>query len=318
MRFKDSKAATIAAILTALAIAIPVAAQVAPPQWQVASTTVTPVRLVNVAAGGAFTPNTGTLTITASGGGVSSVTGTNGNTCSPTTGAVVCQPSYGTTASKVAQGNDSRFNPTPSTAGALVVDTGTGYTIGPACGLNTIPHGAGAAAYTCSAIVQADVSNGYVDLSSAQSSIGGAKTFTANMTTANVLPGGSSNTIGGSTAKYATLWGQQYGSTEQVLTGSGAVAAFDPTAGSIIVFTATNNVASLTMSTTGAQPGQFVYLVLRQGGGAFTWPTTIGNVKMPGGSFTKTSAAASIDTFILYLSPIVGAWLATPLLANLS
>jgi hypothetical protein len=51
-------------------------------------------------------------------------------------------------------------------------------------GANTVFHGGN----TFSAIAQGDVTNGYVDLSSTQASIGGNKTFTGNLTTsANII-----------------------------------------------------------------------------------------------------------------------------------
>lgn len=43
------------------------------------------------------------------GPGVASVTGTNGITASPTSGAVVVSPTYGSTSSTIAQGDDARF-----------------------------------------------------------------------------------------------------------------------------------------------------------------------------------------------------------------
>lgn len=59
---------------------------------------------------------------------------------------------------------DSRLAPTPTAAGKLLVDTGSTYHEGPACGTNTVMHGAGAADYTCSTIATADIAAGAVDL----------------------------------------------------------------------------------------------------------------------------------------------------------
>lgn len=71
-----------------------------------------------------------------------------------------------------------------------------------------IAHFAGATqAVTSSAIVQGDVTNGYVDLSSTQSSIAGAKTFTTSVTVSGLFPTSAGAVDIGSTAlPFGNLW----------------------------------------------------------------------------------------------------------------
>lgn len=90
------------------------------------------------------------------------INGANGlSSCGATALGATCSisPTYGSAANQFAQGNDARFPPASTAAGKLVVDSGTGYVEGPACALNTLPHGAGAGTYTCSSVANADLVN---------------------------------------------------------------------------------------------------------------------------------------------------------------
>jgi hypothetical protein len=108
----------------------------------------------------------------------------------------------------------------------------------------------------------------------------------------------------------------------QTFSGSGVVLAFDPSLGEDIMFTASGNVTSLELLVTAALPGvgfpnQRVTLRLQQdAGGASSWPTSILNVKMPGGTFTKTPGASAVDLFFLVCDGEV--WWASPMAADLS
>jgi hypothetical protein len=90
----------------------------------------------------------------------------------------------------------------------------------------------------------------------------------------------------------------QVGTTySQSIIGGGAVTQFVPAASNAqVIFTASSNVTSLGISTTGAYAGQMVTLLLRQGTSVYTWPTAFGNCKLVGGTFAKTSTASSVDS----------------------
>ena len=66
--------------------------------------------------------------------------------------------SYGTTAGTAAQGNDARLNPTPTTAGKIPYDTGSGYSETASAGSSTqVLHGGSTPAYGAVSLT-ADVS----------------------------------------------------------------------------------------------------------------------------------------------------------------
>ena len=98
----------------------------------------------------------------------------------------------------------------------------------------------------------------------------------------------------------------QVGGVEQTVSTAGAV-TFAPGTGETLSLTATGNITALTVSTTGALPGEIVVLrLIQNAAGTATWPTTIGNVKLPGGSFTKTAAANALDVLTLRFNS--GVW----------
>ena len=138
-------------------------------------------------------------------------------------GAPTLALNVGTGANSLCAGNDSRLPPAPSAAGKMLYDTGTGYAAGPACSSGQVPHGAGAGAYTCSAVsLTADVSgqlppangglgvgapaaNGQVPISKSDGTVLWAGlTAGANVT---ITPGANTITIAssGGASGYATI-----------------------------------------------------------------------------------------------------------------
>ncbi|HJU23895.1 MAG TPA: hypothetical protein VJ891_15420 [Casimicrobiaceae bacterium] len=120
--------------------------------------------------------------------------------------------------------------------------------------------------------------------------------------------------LGNGTYNFSAIYAYSHIGVVQTLSGSGAIANFNATSGETIVFTATGNVTSLGMIV--GNTGQRATLILRQGSSAYTWPTTIANVKFPGGTFTKTSMANSVDRVDLACDGT--AWYALAVAANLS
>jgi hypothetical protein len=73
-------------------------------------------------------------------------------------------------------------------------------------------------------------------------------------------------------------------------------------------------VTDITVTTNGAADGQEMLLLLQQNlAGNGTWPDTIGNVLLPGGTFTKSLGANATDAFVLKFQSLIGggAWIAT-------
>lgn len=230
---KTARPGPLAAALAALCVlfASPVRAQMGSPQWYCAGT-LSPVAQVKVTGGCSVAGNV--FTISTGAGGVTSVTASSGIASS---GGLTpnITPTYGAAASTIAQGSDSRFPPTPATAGALVVDTGTGYTEGPACGVNTVPLGSGAATYTCGTVPNAALTNSSVTVSSGTGLSGGGAVALGSSTVLNLVTpvavanGGTNATAIGARGSipYATATAYGFssaGSANQALL-SGGVAA---------------------------------------------------------------------------------------------
>lgn len=138
--------------------------------------------------------NSGTTaqeTCAGSGGTVTSVDCQNGLTCTPDpiVGAGTIQPTYGTSANTVTQGNDVRLPPTPSAAGKMLYDTGAAYASFGACAAGTLPHGNGAAAPTCSQInLGVDFASQSANTFAAGPTSGGAAAASWRFITANDIP----------------------------------------------------------------------------------------------------------------------------------
>lgn len=156
-------------------------------------------------------------------GTVTSITAGTGLSGGTITGSGTIAADFGTTSGKIAQGNDSRFNPAPSAAGGLSYDTGTGYT---ALALGTVGKflKAGASTPSWESITASDVSG--VATSGANSNI----TSLSGLTTAlSVGQGGTGATtlpqyavvLGNATSAVATA---APGASGQVLTSNGASA----------------------------------------------------------------------------------------------
>ncbi len=76
-------------------------------------------------------------------------------------------------------------------------------------------------------------------------------------------------------------------------TGSGAI-TIDPTQGDDQTLTASGNITSITINN--GFESQVLSIKAVQGASGTTWPTTIGNAKLPGGTLAaKTPGASSVD-----------------------
>jgi hypothetical protein len=102
----------------------------------------------------------------------------------------------------------------------------------------------------------------------------------------------NSITIGKSGARWSQVWSYQHCGVAQTVTSSGAITV-NPTAGEIYTLTSNGNITSITVSA--GQPAQRMTLLLKQGASGNTWPTTMTNVKLPGGSFAKTTTLNAVD-----------------------
>lgn len=122
--------------------------------------------------------------------------------------------------------------------------------------------------------------------------------------------------LGGASNRWASVWAANHYGIEQTAATSGAV-TITPTSGETIQITATGNVTSLAIGD--GSPGQRIALILRQnGGGTATWPSVISNVRLAGGSFTKTTTASAIDAFWLAWDNALTDWVELTRATNLS
>jgi hypothetical protein len=85
----------------------------------------------------------------------------------------------------------------------------------------------------------------------------------------------------------------------------------DPTLGDMCILSSFDtggggNILSITISN--GVPGQIFTLDMFQGNAAYTWPTTIGNARIVGGTFTKTAAQQSVDTITFRWNYVKTRW----------
>lgn len=157
----------------------------------------------------------GVLTATGSGGTVTSVSSTSA-LLSVANGTTTPQLTIntGTTSSTVAIGNDARFNPTPSGAGKIAYDNGTGYVAATAGTANQVLHGGATPSFS-------------------------AVSLTAGVTgTLPVTNGGTNNNAAPTTNGSVYFDGSKYtatavGTTGQVLVASAGAPAFQSYLGSV-------------------------------------------------------------------------------------
>jgi hypothetical protein len=96
-------------------------------------------------------------------GGTGHTTVGPGTTTTVLHGNAAGAPSYGEiVVGDLAAALSARLPPTPATNGAVVIDTGAGYTVTAQGAANTVLHGVGAGTPTFSAIVSADITNGTI------------------------------------------------------------------------------------------------------------------------------------------------------------
>jgi hypothetical protein len=106
--------------------------------------------------------------------------------------------------------------------------------------------------------------------------------------------------LGKSTNRFKEAWSRLYAGVSQALqTAGGAVTLNDPANGELVKFQSNANVTSLALPA--GKPAQRCTVTLKQNAaGSNTWPTTITNCVLEGGSFTKSAAGNAVDvlTFI--------------------
>jgi hypothetical protein len=106
--------------------------------------------------------------------------------------------------------------------------------------------------------------------------------------------------LGISTNRFSEVWSFTFNGVSQALqTANGAVTLNSPANGELVKFQSNGNVTGLTLPA--GKPAQRCSLTLKQdAGGANTWPTSITNCVLAGGSFTKSVGANQVDvlTFI--------------------
>ena len=153
---------------------------------------------------------------------------------------------------------DARLAPTPTAAGKLLVDSGTGYVEGPACAANTVVLGAGAATYTCGAVPNAALSNSSITISTANGITGGSVALGGSLSLSATHSG---DVTGGLTATtVAKIQGQAVAAGApldgSLLIGQGSDGSWHParlTAGTNV--TITNSAGGITIASSGGAGG---------------------------------------------------------------
>ena len=113
--------------------------------------------------------------------------------------------------------------------------------------------------------------------------------------------------LGATGNRWASVWARAYYGTQQASSTSGAV-SINPASGETVRVVASANITGLTVSN--GTEGQHVTLIMVQdSGGTSTWPSTINNVRLAGGSFAKTTAANAIDSLSLAWDDTLSDWL---------
>jgi hypothetical protein len=126
----------------------------------------------------------------------------------------------------------------------------------------------------------------------------------------------NTNQSGGGTLRWSAVVGYQHGSLQQAVTSSGAI-TINPTLGEHYQLTANGNVTGITVSA-GIAGQRLSVTLVQNGAGTATWPTTMTNVRFPGGTFTKTTAANAVDVLWLMYNTSASKWDALATSANLS
>lgn len=113
------------------------------------------------------------------------------------------------------------------------------------------------------------------------------------------------HTLGTTGDAYKEVWARVHAGVHLDSSTSGAV-SIDSQAGETQVLTSTGNVTSLAI--TGGKAGQTLVLELVQGNGSHTWPTTITNARLSGGSFTKTATVSSVNMMQFRYNATAAKW----------
>ncbi len=110
-----------------------------------------------------------------------------------------------------------------------------------------------------------------------------------------LVPYASTYSLGIAALPWGSVYSKTYRGTSNAQTTSGAV-TIDPTTAGLQYLIASGNVSSITISTAGCDDDQQLTLLLQQNaGGTATWPSTVANARLPGGSITKTTTANAVD-----------------------
>ncbi len=106
----------------------------------------------------------------------------------------------------------------------------------------------------------------------------------------------SDNTIllGGAGARWLSVGAYSYLGKHQSAATSGAV-TITPSSGEVYRLLATGNVTSISIAD-GVEAQLFTLILVQKADGVPTWPSTISNCRIVGGTFTKSTGASKIDT----------------------
>lgn len=98
----------------------------------------------------------------------------------------------------------------------------------------------------------------------------------------------------------------RFAGKRQIITNNGAITV-TATSGETVILTANGNISSISINT-GAD-GQIMSLMMVQNGGSATWPSTITNASLAGGTFTKTTTSGAIDTITFRYNSGTSKWI---------
>jgi hypothetical protein len=121
----------------------------------------------------------------------------------------------------------------------------------------------------------------------------------------DITPSDLSSKAGGSGARFTEAWARVHAGVHHDVTSGGAV-SIDTQLGEMCVLTSNANVTGITLAA--GKAAQLFTLGMIQGSSGYTWPTTITNARLAGGSFTKSSASGAVDTITFRYNATNSTW----------
>lgn len=111
--------------------------------------------------------------------------------------------------------------------------------------------------------------------------------------------------VGASGNRWNEVWAQVHAGVHQDITAGGAV-AITTYLGEMCVLTSNANITGITLSA--GKPAQLFTLQMVQGNALHTWPATITNARLAGGTFTKTTTLLADDQITFRWNTASSTW----------